>query len=186
MDLQWCRTTGPAMVPYSSLADMYGNWHNQKWQNSSTGVVFGRRGPLQAPQGLFTGCLQYLNPYRACKLIMHALKLYGLCTGRQNSYSAARVRASWVDVRFLFKTAREQPIRGPGVWCDWGIKIQKLHTSVCIICIICHLHVTTFPFYANCHVIIYFQVSWTVIAIFLSFLAPWYFSGIFCLICVKD
>ena len=36
-----------------------------------------RTGPLRAPQGLFTGCLQYLNPYGACKLIVHALKLYG-------------------------------------------------------------------------------------------------------------
>ena len=50
---------------------------------------------------------------------MHALKLYGPRAGRQNSYGAAR--APWVDARFLFKTAREQPVRGPGVWCDWGI-----------------------------------------------------------------
>ena len=78
-----------------------------------------RTGPLRAPQGLFMGCLQYLNPYGARKLIMHALKLYGPRTGRQNLYGAAR--APWVDVRFLFKTAREQPVRGPGVWCDWGI-----------------------------------------------------------------
>ena len=49
-----------------------------------------RTGPLRAPQGLFTGCLQYLNPYGARKLIMHALKLYGPRTGRQNSYGAAR------------------------------------------------------------------------------------------------
>ena len=55
---------------------------------------------------------------------MYALKLYGPRTGKQNSYGA--VRAPWVDMRFLFKTAREQPgkkpIRVPGVWCDWGIK----------------------------------------------------------------
>ena len=25
-------------------------------------------------------------------------------------------------VRFLFKTAPEQPVRGPGVWFDWGIR----------------------------------------------------------------
>ena len=49
-----------------------------------------RTGPLRAPQGLFMGCLQYLNPYGARKLIMHALKLYGPRTGRQNSYGAAR------------------------------------------------------------------------------------------------
>ena len=46
--------------------------------------------PLRSPHGLFTGCLQSLNPYGARKLIMHALKLYGLRTGRQNSYGAAR------------------------------------------------------------------------------------------------
>ena len=38
------------------------------------------------------------------------------------------VRAPWVDVRFLFKTAREQPVRGPGVWCDWGIMPRSHHT----------------------------------------------------------
>ena len=27
----------------------------------------------------------------------------------------------WIDVGFLFKTACEQPVLGPGVWCDWGI-----------------------------------------------------------------
>ena len=49
-----------------------------------------RTGPLRAPQGLFTGCLQSLNPYGAHKLIMHAFKLYGPRAGRQNSYGAAR------------------------------------------------------------------------------------------------
>ena len=49
-----------------------------------------RTGPLRAPQGLFTGCLESLNPYGARNLIMHALKLYGPRTGRQNSYGAAR------------------------------------------------------------------------------------------------
>ena len=37
---------------------------------------------------------------------MHALKLYGPRTGRQNSYGAAR--SPW--------TAREQPARGPGLY----------------------------------------------------------------------
>ena len=36
-----------------------------------------RTGPLRSPHGLFTGCLWYLNPYGARKLIMLALKLYG-------------------------------------------------------------------------------------------------------------
>ena len=73
-----------------------------------------------APYGPLTGCSQSQNPYGARKLIMHALKLYGPRTGRQNSYGAAR--GPWVDVLFLFKTAREQPVRGLGVWCDWGIR----------------------------------------------------------------
>ena len=47
-------------------------------------------GAVRAPQVLFTGCLQSLNPYGARKLIMHALKLYGPRTGRQNSYGAVR------------------------------------------------------------------------------------------------
>ena len=71
--------------------------------------------------GQFTDCLQFLNPYGARKLIMHALKFYGPHKGRQISYGAAR--APWVDARFLFKTAREQPVRGAGVWCDWGIRV---------------------------------------------------------------
>ena len=81
-----------------------------------------RTGPVRSPHGLFMGCLWYLNPYGARKLIMHALKLYGPRTGRQNSYGATRAPYGppWVDVRFLFKTAREQPVRDPGVWCDWG------------------------------------------------------------------
>ena len=81
-----------------------------------------RMDPLRAPQGLFTGCLRCLNPYGVRKLIMHALKLYGSRTGRQNSYGSAR----GVDVRFLFKTAREQPVRGPG-------SVMWLRHKVCLI-----------------------------------------------------
>ena len=110
---------GPARVPYGALTGTLRNWHNHNLQKSRTGVVCGRTGPVRASHGLFTGCLSSLNPYGARKLIMHALKLYGPRTGGQNSYGAAR--DPWVDVRFLFKTAREQPVRGPGVWCDWGI-----------------------------------------------------------------
>ena len=117
-----------------------------------------------------------LNPYGVHKLTMHALKLYGPIRGGkirtaphgahagpvswrtifvQNSPGTreqsvrgpgvwcdwgtkpygphirggkihtaphgVRIWAPWVDVRFLFKIAREQPVRGPGVWCDWGI-----------------------------------------------------------------
>ena len=40
---------------------------------------------VRAPRGLFKGCLGSENPYGARKRIMHALKLYGPRTGRQNS-----------------------------------------------------------------------------------------------------
>ena len=51
---------GPARVPYGALTDTQGNWHNQNWQKSRTGVVFcrtgpygPRTGPAQAVHGLF-------------------------------------------------------------------------------------------------------------------------------------
>ena len=52
-------------------------------------AVRGPYEPLTDPHGLFTGCLQYQIPFGARKLIMHALKLYGPRTGRQNSYGTA-------------------------------------------------------------------------------------------------
>ena len=55
-----------------------------------------RAAPIRFPHGLFTGCLWCLNRYGA-----HAWT-YDFF---QNS--------PW--------TAREQPVRGPGVWCDRGI-----------------------------------------------------------------
>ena len=47
--------------------------------------------PLWSLHGLFMGCLWSVNLYRASKLIMHALKLYGPHTGRQNLYVTALV-----------------------------------------------------------------------------------------------
>ena len=79
-------------------------------------AVLGLAGPVR----IVHGCLSSHNPCGARKLIMDASKLYGPRTGGQNSNGASR--APWVDVRFLFKTAREQPVRGPGLWCDWGIR----------------------------------------------------------------
>ena len=79
-------------------------------------------GPLRSPHGLFTGCLHDQNPYGTRKLIMHALKLrapYG--EAKLVRRRTGPVWAPWVDVRFWFKTAREQPVQGPGVWCHWGI-----------------------------------------------------------------
>ena len=99
------------------------------------------RTPLRSPHGLFTGCLQSLKPYEARKLITHVLKLYGPRRGGGGGGGGGAkfvprrtgpVGAPWVDVRFLFKTAptepnsREQPLRGPGVWCDWGISYSVM------------------------------------------------------------
>ena len=66
---------------------------------------------------------------------------YGIRTGPYGEAKFVRrrtgpVRAPWVDVRFLFKTAREQPVRGPAVWCDWGINIglfDAYFSSRCIV-----------------------------------------------------
>ena len=84
-------------------------------------------GPMRSPHGLFTGCLLSLNPYGARKLIMHALKLYGPCTGKQNSYGAA-----WAPCgprEWTYDCCSKQPVNNPGttrtgpgsVICDWGI-----------------------------------------------------------------
>ena len=91
---------GPARVPLGTLTDTKGNWHNQNLQKSRTGVVCGRTGPVWTLHGSRTGCLRSLNPYGARRLIMHALKLYGPRTGRQNLYGAARVPygpREWTD-----------------------------------------------------------------------------------------
>ena len=39
------------------------------------------------------------------------------------------IQAPCVDVRLLFKTALEQPVLGPGVWCDWGINFTDTKES---------------------------------------------------------
>ena len=72
------QATGPVRRPYGHVRD------NQNRQKPHTGVA------RRAPYGPRTGCSWYLNPCGARKLIMHALKLYGPRTGRQNSYCAAR------------------------------------------------------------------------------------------------
>ena len=97
--------------------------------------------PLRSPHGLFKGCLRSRNPYGARKLKMSALKLCGPRTGRQKSYGDAR--NSWMDVRFLFQTAREQPVRGPGVWCDWGIisDYTRQYTNKQLLQMACHREV---------------------------------------------
>ena len=89
--------TGPCGTSKGAVRHPYGHVR-ELIQPELTKIPHGRRiwpygtstGPLQSPHGLFTGCLGYQNPYGARKFIMHALKLYGPRTGRQNSYGAAR------------------------------------------------------------------------------------------------
>ena len=59
-------------------------------------------------------------------LIMHALKLSMESTRvrRQNSHGAAR--APCVDIRFLFRTAQEQPMSNP-----YGV--QKYDVTLCYV-----------------------------------------------------
>ena len=88
------------------------------------------------PHGLFSGCLGYQNPYGARKLIMHALKLYGPHTGRQNSYGATRGPCGPREWTYDFssKQSGNSPgtaVRGPGVWCDWGITVQTAFVASC-------------------------------------------------------
>ena len=71
-----------------------------------------RTGPLRSPHGLFKSCLWSQNPYRARKLIMHALKLYGPRTGRQNSYGAARGPCG--PREWTYEFCSKQPGNSPG------------------------------------------------------------------------
>ena len=119
----------PARVPYGALTDTWENWHNQNWQKSGTGVVFDRTGPVRAPygprwdvHGLFTISKPVRGPwaYNAC------IKLYGPVRGGNIRTKPHGARAGPVSGRTILVqnrpgTGREQPIRGPGVWCDWGI-----------------------------------------------------------------
>ena len=107
----------PARVLYGALTDMWGNWHNHNWQKSRTGLIYGCTGPLRSPHGLFTGCLQSQNPYRARKLIMHALKLYRPHTGgkiRTASHGAGPVSGCMIFVQNSPGTARAGP--GSVMW----------------------------------------------------------------------
>ena len=114
---------GPSRVPHNTLADTSGNWHNQNWQKSHTGVVFGRTGPHRP----ITGCLRSQNPYGARKLIMHALKLYGPHKERQNSYGAARCTCGPREWTYDFvQNSPGTACTGPGVWCDRSITRNQL------------------------------------------------------------
>ena len=108
---------GTARVPYGTITDTWGNWHNQNLQKKRTGVICDRTGPVYAP---YMGCLWSLNPYGACKLMMHAFKLFGPCTGRQNSYGAAPVTGCTIFVQNSPGTARTGP--GSVMWLGHQFK----------------------------------------------------------------
>ena len=88
-----------------------------------------RTGPVRSPHGLFTGCLLYLKPYRARKLIMHALKLCGPRTRRQNSYGAAR--DPYGTREWTCDFCSKQPVNNPygarecDVTGEWGSVITS-------------------------------------------------------------
>ena len=73
-----------------------------------------------APHRLFTGCLRSLNRY----LIMHALKLYGPHTERQNSYGTIQCPYGprWVDVWFF--NSPEIARIGPGSVMTLGHQLK--------------------------------------------------------------
>ena len=106
---------GPTRVPYGALMDTQGNWHNQNWQKTLTGVVFCRTRPVRFPHGMFTGCLKSLNPYGARKLIMHALKLYGPVREGKIRTAPHGARAGPVSGRTIFVQNSPGTARtGPG------------------------------------------------------------------------
>ena len=111
--------TGPCRTLKGAVRQPYGHVR-ELTQPEMAKLPHGRRiwpyevrtGPLLAPKGLSTGCLQYINPYAARKLIMHALKLYGSRTGRQNSYGAARGPCGPREWTYNF--CSKQPGKSPG------------------------------------------------------------------------
>ena len=123
------------------------NWHvRELTQPELAKIPHGRRiwphgartVPLRSSHELFTGCLRSVNPYGARKLIKHAFKLYGPRTGGNIRTAPHGARAGPVSGRTVFVlkspkssgTAREQPARGPGVWCDWGITVVTIRGNM--------------------------------------------------------
>ena len=74
-------------------------------------LYWDRTGPLRSPHGLFTCCLGSQNPYGAPKFIMHAWKLYGSRTGRQNCTAPHGARAGPVSGHTIF--VQKQPGNSP-------------------------------------------------------------------------
>ena len=79
-------------------------WSNNNSQDSTWTPCGARMGVVWAPHGN----VQCFPPYGEAKFV-----------------TAPHVRAPWVDVRFLFKTAREQQsARDSGVWCDRAVCLK--------------------------------------------------------------
>ena len=134
--------TGSVKGPYGTCKSAV--WHPYRQVRELTQPEFakiphGRRiwpyGAVWAPHGLFMGWLQSLNPYRARKLMMHALKLYGPRTGRQNSYRASvgPVSGHTIFVQNSPGTARTGP--GSVVWLRHYQQISTHWGQVVHICI---------------------------------------------------
>ena len=128
---------GAVRCPYGHVRELTQPWLAKIPHGRRIWPYGARTDSLRSLHGLFTGCLQSLYPYGTRKLIMHALKLYGPVRGGRIRTAPHRARACPVSGRTIFVqnspwTAREQPVRGPGVWCDWGIMHKKKNNK--------HLH----------------------------------------------
>ena len=77
-----------------------------------------RTGHLRSPHRLFTGCLGYVNPYGARKLIMHALRLYGTHTGGKIRTAPLGARVGPVSGRAIFVENSPGTAHTGGRECD--------------------------------------------------------------------
>ena len=128
-DPQGCRTA--ALRTRKEIdTNRIGKKPARAWYLAVRGPYVPLTGPAGAVRGLFSISKPVRGPqaYNAC--IKTLLAPYG--EAKFVRRRTGPVRAPWVDVRFLFKTARkqpgnspetarEQPVRVPGMWCDWGI-----------------------------------------------------------------
>ena len=80
-------------------------------------------GPLVVPARVVHGLFTIFKPVRARKLIMHALKLYGTRTGRQNSYGVARVPCGSREWTYAFSS--KQPRSSP-----YGVRAGEVNGAL--------------------------------------------------------
>ena len=124
---------GPCWTHKGAVRYLYG-YVRESTQPEFAKIPHGHRmwpyGPLAVPHGLFMGCLWYLNLYGARKFIMHALKLYGSRTGRQNSYGAARVSYGPREWAYYFCSKQAGTARtGPDVMWHGHYSKQVKHLN---------------------------------------------------------